>query len=406
MSTASFISNKISHGLDGSFSKTATKLAVLGIALGVAVLIVSFSILKGFQETIKDKIFNFDSHIQISGFDLNASFDGPPVSTNTGLFREASTYEGVRNISAVAYQKGIVHANEQVLGVLVKGVGTDYDSTVFKSNLIKGRFLSFKEETQNEVILSNKIANQLQLKINDPLFLYFYLDGKLRPKKVLLRGVYETGMEEFDDRVILSNIQVIQQINNWPDTLVGGYEIFLNHFNDLDKVAEKVEFEMDYNLQMVKITEKFRYIFDWLDVLLEDNVNVLIGAIVIIVFFNIISTMYILLMERTPMIGMLKALGGTDSLIKKVFLNLGFKILLRGLLWGNTLGLGICAAQYFSHVIPLDPETYYMTFVPINWDWTLIVWINAITSLFVMGVLLLPLSLIGRVSLIKAIKFN
>ena len=390
----------------GSFSKTATKLAILGVALGTAVLILSFSVLGGFQEKIKDKIFNFDSHIQISGFNLNSSFDGPPITKNTSIYKNASKYDGVKNISVVAYQKGILHANEQVFGVVVKGVGVDYDTTIFKKNLIEGSFISFSNTASREVVLSKKISTQLKLQLNDPLFLYFYIDGKLRPKKVILKGIYETGMEEFDERVILSNINLIQQINHWPDSLVGGYEVFINNVNDIDKIAEALEYEMDYNLQLVKITEKFHYIFDWLDILLEDNVNVLIGAIIIIVFFNIISTMYILLMERTPMIGILKALGSTDGLIKKVFLNLGYTILLRGLFWGNVLGLGLCLLQDLTHVIPLDPETYYMTFVPVKWNWIQILIINITTAFFVMLILLLPLKLISRVNLIKVIKFD
>lgn len=406
MSTALFISKKISKVKDGSFSGTATNLAILGVALGTAVLILSFSILGGFQRTIKEKIFSFDSHIQISGFDLNMSFDGPPISINTAIYKEGGNIPGVRNISSVAYQKGIVHANEQVFGVMVKGVGSDYDSLLFKQNMLRGNFLSTKSEDRKEVILSNKIATQMQLEINDPLFLYFYIDGKLKPKKVFLSGVYETGMEEFDDRVVISNISIIQRLNHWPDTLVGGYEVFLDRIEDLDVVADKIEYNMDYDLQLVKVTDKFNYIFDWLDVLLEDNVNVLIGAIIIIVFFNIISTMYILLMERTPMIGILKALGSSDKLIKQVFLSLGNKILLKGLLYGNLIGLGICLMQDQLHLIPLDQETYYMSYVPIKWDIIQLVTINVVTSVFVLLILMLPLRFIGRVSLIKAIKFD
>ena len=206
--------------------------------------------------------------------------------------------------------------------------------------------------------------------------MYFYIDGKLRPKKVTLVGTYSTGMEEFDDRVAIVDLRMIQQINNWPDTLVGGYEIFLTDYNQIDQIAEKVEYLMDYDTQLIKITDKFHYIFDWLDVLLADNVNVLIGAIVIIVFFNIISTMYILLMERTPMVGLLKALGATSGLVHRIFMNLGIKILMKGLFFGNLAGLLICAIQYFTYIIPLEPETYYMSYVPVKWDIESILLIN------------------------------
>lgn len=380
---------------------------MLSISLGVAVLIVSFCILRGFQEKIRDKIFNFDSHIQISSFDLNASFEGPPISVNTNLYKNAALIDGVKNISSIAYQKGILHANEQVYGVMMKGVGRDYDSTVFSPNLTSGSFIQLDSSGYSrEIIVSDKIAMQLGLDIGDPLFMYFYIDGKLRPKKVTLIGTYATGMEEFDDRVAIVDLRMIQQINNWPDTLVGGYEIFLKDYNQIDQVADKVEYLMDYDTQLIKITDKFHYIFDWLNVLLADNVNVLIGAIVIIVFFNIISTMYILLMERTPMVGLFKALGATNRLVHGIFMNLGIKILLKGLLFGNGAGLLICAIQYFTHIIPLEPETYYMAYVPVKWDVESILLVNAATILFVIGVLFIPLFIITKIAPVKAIKFN
>lgn len=379
----------------------------MSISLGVAVLIVSFCILRGFQEKIRDKIFNFDSHIQVSSFDLNASFEGPPISINTKLYKEAKGIEGVRNINAIAYQKGILHANEQVYGVMMKGVSNDYDTSLFITNLTSGRFIQFDSSVYSrEIIVSNKIAKQLDLELNEAFYMYFYINGKLRPKKVSLAGTYETGMEEFDDRVAIVDLALIQQINGWPDTLVGGYEIFLNDYHDIDKVANDVEFLMDYDTQLIKITDKFHYIFDWLDVLLADNVNVLIGAIVIIVFFNIISTMYILLMERTPMIGLLKALGATNKLVHKVFMNLGMKILYKGLLIGNVIGLLICFVQYSTHLIPLDAETYYMSYVPVRWDWESIVLVNIATVFFVVFILLFPLFVITKIVPIKAIKFN
>ncbi len=394
-------------GLKGSFASTATRLAVLSISLGVAVLIVSFCILRGFQEKIRDKIFNFDSHIQVSSFDLNASFEGPPISINSNLYKNARTIDGVKNISSIAYQKGILHANEQVYGVMMKGIGLDYDSSLFSPNLTSGHFLRFDTTNYSrDIIVSDKIAGQLGLAVDEPLFMYFYIEGKLRPKKVTLVGTYATGMEEFDDRVAIVDLRMIQQINNWPDTLVGGYEIFLNDYHQLDRVAGEVEYMMDYDTQLIKITDKFHYIFDWLDVLLADNVNVLIGAIVIIVFFNIISTMYILLMERTPMVGLLKALGATNGLVHRIFMNLGIKILLKGLLFGNGAGLLICAIQYFTHIIPLEPETYYMEYVPVKWDVESIVLINFATVLFVVLVLVIPLFIITKIAPVKAIKFN
>lgn len=407
MSVASHIAQRISFGLKGSFAHTATRLAITSVALGVGVLIIAFSILRGFQEKIRDKIYDFDAHVQISGFDLNNSFEGPPITTNSVLYTQGKEIEGIRHINVIAYQKGIIHANEQVYGVVAKGVSIDYDRSTFKQHLREGEFIKFDSASYSkEVIISDRMANQLKLKVGDPLYMYFYIEGKLRPKKMNLKGVYSTGLEEFDERIMLLDIRLIQRLNHWGDTLVGGYEIFLDDYNQEEEMAEVIEKHMDYDTQLMLISDKFHYIFDWLDVLLADNVNVLIGAIIIIVFFNIISTMYILMMERTPMVGLLKSLGATNRLVHQIFIHLGVKILLKGLLIGNFIGLGICGIQSYFKIIPLDPTTYYMSYVPIKWDVVSLIGINLLTILFVFLVLLLPLFIITRIVPVRAIKFD
>jgi lipoprotein-releasing system permease protein len=244
----------------------------------------------------------------------------------------------------------------------------------------------------------------MRLKTGDSL-LMFFVQYPPRFKKLAIKGIYETGLEELDDQVIIGDIKLNQNLNNWADTLVGGYEIYIKNFSQLDEVSQKVFEVMDYDMQLEKITDKYLQIFDWLT-LLRRNVRIFLVLILFVACFNMVSTIFIMIMERTNMIGLLKALGARNDQVHAIFIYNGLFIILRGMLFGNLIGLGFCALQYYFKLIPLDPENYYMSSVPIEWNWLMIVLLNLLIFVMISLVLVIPVFIISRISPIKAIKFN
>ncbi len=404
-----FIAKRVIQQKTGAFAKTASRLAIISIGVGIFVLILAFSILGGFQETVRNKVFSFDAHIQVFKYNTKSSIDGEPhpVSTNSKFYQNYKDIQGVQSVHSIGYLKGILHANSQVTGVVIKGYGEDFQSIFFDENLIEGRFIQFSDSVlyTKEVVLSERMANQMKVKLNDFVKFYFFIKGDLRPRKLKVVGIYRTGLEDFDNRMVLADLGMIQRMNKWNDTLVGGFEVFVDDYAQLDVIAEDVFFSLDYNLAQQKITDKYLYLFDWLT-LLNQNVNIFMIMIFVIAFFNVIATMYILIMERTQMIGLLKAFGSKDKTIRKIFFYMGVQLLFKGMLWGNITGLGFCALQYYLKVIPLDPQNYYMEAVPIQWNWGIFITINICTLVLISGILLIPIIRIAKIAPIKSIKFS
>jgi lipoprotein-releasing system permease protein len=367
-------------------------------------MIVSFAILEGFRNEIQDKIFSFGAHLQISKFDNNNSFEGLPISTNTGL-NTGNQIPEIKHMQPFARKTAIVKTDTDVLGVVMKGIDKTYDFTAMKSNLVSGRVLHFTDTAASEeVMLSKKIADQLRLKTGDDVLFYF-IQNPPRVRKLKVAGIYKTGLDEFDNMYVIGDLQQIRELNNWNDTLVGGYEIVLKDFKKIDTVAHQVFDKMHYDLQLQKITDEYAQLFDWLK-LLKRNVIIFLVLIVFVATFNMVSTVFIMIMERTNMIGVLKAVGATDYQIRQVFFYNGAKLTLKGLLWGNVVGLGFCALQYYFKFIPLDPENYYMDTVPIHWNFGMILLLNAITFVLTLVSILLPTALVSRIKPVKAIKFD
>lgn len=404
-----FIAQRVIQQRTGAFAKTASRLAVISIGVGIFVLILAFSILGGFQETVRNKVFSFDAHIQVFKYNTKNSIDGEsqPISTNSKFYQEYKEIQGVKSIHSIGYLKGILHANSQVTGIVVKGYGDDFQSNFFQENLVAGRFIEFSDSTlyTKEVVLSERMAKKMAVKLDDFVKFYFFIKGDLRPRKLKVVGIYRTGLEEFDDRMVLADLGMIQRMNKWNDTLVGGFEVFVNDYAQLDVIADDVFFALDYDLTQEKITDKYLYLFDWLT-LLNQNVNIFMIMIFVIAFFNVIATMYILIMERTQMIGLLKAFGAKDKLVRKIFFYMGVQLLFKGMFWGNVTGLGFCALQYFLRIVPLDPENYYMDAVPIQWNWGIFIAINVCTLILISGILLIPIIRIAKIAPIKSIKFS
>ncbi|MHC2991160.1 ABC transporter permease [Pontibacter sp. HJ8] len=404
MNISKYISDKISEVQAGSFTTSVTKIAIISIAAGIAIMIVSFAILEGFRNEIREKIFSFGAHLQISKYDTNNSFEGAPISSATGI-NSTEDIPGIQHIQPFARKTAIIKTDDEVLGVVLKGVGKDYDLDAMKQNLDEGKLISFNDTASSkDVMLSRRIADKLRLKVGDEAIFYF-IQNPPRARKLKVSGVFNTGLEEFDEVFVIGDLQLIRELNNWPDSVAGGVEILLKDFDQIDVVADQVFDKMNYDLQLEKITDRHAQLFDWLQ-LLRKNVIIFLVLIIFVATFNMVSTVFIMIIERINMIGVLKAVGATDAQIRKIFYFRGLNLTLKGMLWGNVIGLGFCVIQYYFEVIPLDPENYYMDTVPISWNFGVIVILNVITLLMTMLAILIPAAMVARIKPVKAIKFD
>ncbi|MCC9165706.1 ABC transporter permease [Pontibacter harenae] len=404
MNISKYISDKISEVQAGSFTSSVTKIAIISIATGIAIMIVSFAILEGFRNEIRSKIFSFGAHLQISKYDTNNSFEGAPISSATGV-NSTEAIPGIAHIQSFARKTAIIKTDDEVLGVVLKGVDENYDLGTMSQNLDAGELISFPDSSSSkEVMVSRSIADKLKLDVGDEAIFYF-IQNPPRARKLKVSGIYSTGLDEFDEVFVIGDLQLIRDLNNWPDTIVGGVEIVLKDFEQIDQVAEQVFDQMNYDLQLEKITDRHAQLFDWLQ-LLRKNVIIFLILIIFVATFNMVSTVFIMIIERINMIGVLKAVGATDAQIRTVFYFRGLNLTLKGMLWGNLIGIGFCAIQYYFELIPLDPENYYMDTVPISWNIGVIVVLNVITLLLTMLAILIPAAMIARIKPVKAIKFD
>ena len=406
MNLSYFISKRISREQKEGFSSTIHKIAVVSIGIGLGAAIVSFLIMNGFQETIKNRIYSFSGHLIITKFSMSNSMEETPLDVNVELYNNYQKLGFVRHMQEYAHKAGLVKTDDEVLGVVIKGVGKTYDTVSFQSNLIEGRFIHFPDSGYaNEVILSKAIAAKLNAKVGDLITVHFFQNPP-RFRRLMVTGIYETNLSEyFDGKVIIGDIRLIARLNDWADSVAGGLEVFVKDINRIDDAGMAMSQMIDYDLNIEPVSSKYIQVFEWLN-LLSRQVNILLVIILIVVCVNMISIILILVMERTQMIGMLKALGANDRLIRSVFVYNGVSLIIKGLLLGNAIGLGLCYIQYQFKFITLNPEDYYMSFVPISWHWEIVAMLNLLTFLVVTVVLLLPTAIISRISPIKAIRFD
>lgn len=406
MNLSYFISKRISRGYKEGFSSTIHRIALASIALGLAASIVSFLIMKGFQETVKSKIYSFSGHILITKFSMNNSMEEQPMDYKIDLYRNQDEYPFVRHIQEFAKKVGVVKTEDEALGVLIKGVGRSFDLESFRENMVKGEFIDFRDSGySSQVVLSKIIAAKLDKDVGDEIIVHFFQNPP-RFRRLKVTGIYETNLSEyFDSRVIISDIGLIQRLNDWPDSVAGGLEVFVTDPENIDNAGIAIGEMMDFDLYIERVSDRYIQVFEWLE-LLSRQVNILLGIILTVVCVNMISIVLILVMERTQMIGMLKAMGASNGLVRSIFIYNGVNLILKGLLLGNLLGLGLCFIQYKFKLIELNARDYYMSFVPISWHWEIVVILNLITLGLVTLILLLPTMAISRITPIKAIRFD
>ncbi len=388
----------------GSFTHSVTRIATVSIALGIAVMIVSFSILHGFREQIQSKIFSFGAHLQLSRYDNNNSLEVAPIA-EPELRRQLARYPQVASVQSFARKTAIIKTTDEVLGVVLKGVSEKYGPSDMRQNMVAGQFVHFADSAASEdIVISQKIADKLRLKVGSPALFYF-IQQPPRVRKFRVSGIYQTGLDEFDEVYVLGDLRQIQELNAWPDSLVGGLEVRLRDFSRLDATFDQFYEQLPYEVRIEKITDQYAQLFDWLQ-LLNRNVIIFLILIIFVATFNMVATIFIMILERTKMIGILKAVGATDNQIREMFFFRGMAITFRGLLIGNVIALSFCALQYYFRVIPLDPENYYMDRVPVAWSPFVMVLLNTATLGASILSVLIPTYMIARIKPMVAIRFD
>jgi lipoprotein-releasing system permease protein len=414
MNTELFIARRIvSYRRDENrISRPIVTIAILGIALGLAAMIISTATVTGFKNQIRDKVIGFGSHIQILNFDSNTSYETSPVNIEQTFIPEINSLPGVNHIQVFATKAGIIKTEKEIQGVVLKGIGSDFDWKFLRENLVDGNIFVVTDTSKtNKVLISKNISDLLHLKVNDSFIMYFIQDPP-RMRKFIIEGVYETSLEDFDKLFILADIGHIQKLNNWSGDQVSGFEISIDNFNDIEEMAWQIQgivgFDLTENgtrMRIQSIIDKYPQIFDWLN-LQDMNVWIILVLILLVAGFNMVSSLLILILERTNMIGILKALGTQNWSIRKIFLYQSAYLITKGMFWGNLIGIVLCLIQYHFGIIKLDQASYYLTEVPINIDLIIIATLNTGTLILTVLMLIIPSYLISRISPVKTIKFD
>lgn len=406
MNLGYFISKRISSEQGDGFSSITHKIAIVSIAIGLSAAIIAFLIMGGFQETIKNKIYSFSSHMVITRFTMNNSMEEQPFFYNIDLFKYYHKYDFVDHIQEYSHKAGLIKTDEEVLGVVFKGIGKSFQLDAFKQNMVEGEFLHLPDSGYAmEAVISRTIANKIKANVNDDIIVHFFQNPP-RFRKLKVVGIYETNLSDYyDSKVIIGDIRLIQRLNDWADSVAGGLEVFVKDTKDIDLAYSTIGEDMDYDLYIEKVSDKYVQVFEWLG-LISRQVNILLGVILTVVCVNMISVVLILVMERTQMIGLLKAIGAGNKLVRSVFIYNGINLIAKGLLYGNVVGLGLCYIQYKFRLIHLNPHDYYMNYVPISWDWSVVLLLNLLVFAIVTVVLLFPTAIVSRITPIKAIRFD
>ncbi|MDQ1296298.1 MAG: lipoprotein-releasing system permease protein [Bacteroidota bacterium] len=395
-----------------SFSRPINVIAIIGIATGLAVMIIAVAVLTGFKQQIRDKVVGFGSNIQIVNFDSNLSFETTPITEGQEFIPKIKNIRGIKHIQIFATKAGIIKTDEDIQGVVLKGVGSDFDWSYFSSSMVDGSVFIVNDTSRTDkVIISKKIADMLRLRTGDSFSMHFVQDPP-RMRKFTISGIYETSLEEFDKMYVFCDIGHIRRLNGWKDDQISGFEIYIDDFGRLDEMTQAVEDAIGYRIvedeEKFKVTNiRFKYpqIFDWLN-FQDINVIIIIVLMLVVAGFNMISGLLILILEKTNMIGIMKALGSDDATIRRVFLYQAAYLIGKGLLWGNLIGIGLAFIQLKTGFISLDPSSYYIKTVPVNFELTHILLLNAGTMVAILIMLLVPSKLISRITPVKAIRYD
>lgn len=432
MNFSYFIAKKVAVSGQQSFSRLIIRIAILAVALSITVMIVATALIRGFKNEISSKIFGFWGHIHIMDTGVTHSLEAVPVDMdqtfypelddlgnvtyldNPSIFGfpikdklvEKQTRGGVKHIQVFANIPGIIKTKEQIEGIILKGIGQDYHWEYMDNYLIEGDRMVFGDTISRDIIISEQTANRLFLSLNDKMVIYFIKEDQQIPKRLTVKGIYKTGLEEYDQKFAIVDIRLIQDLYEWGPNEVGGFEVFLDDIRDIEILNEHIYMEeVPNDLFSQTIRDKFPSIFEWLG-LQDINEVVILSLMLIVSIINMITALLILILERTNMIGNLKAMGTTNWDVQKIFLYYAGYIVCIGLFFGNLTGLLICFLQKQFEFIALSEKDYYLSVAPIEIDWWSVLLLNVGTLVLTLLFLIIPSYLVTRISPVKALRFK
>lgn len=411
MNLEHFIAKRLiaAKGRKSSISAPIIKIAIAAIAIGMVMMIVSVATGIGLQQKIREKVSAFNGHIIIQNYDDNQSQGSvTPISTKQDFYPKFKTVTGISHIQAVASKAGIIRTEKTFEGIVFKGVGADYQWSNIKEYLVSGKLPDVSHNLNAQVMISQYLSDRLDLKVGDKFNTFFMKDDgnrlpNLRVFEVV--GIYNSGFQEFDSAYLIGDIRHVQRINKWKPDQVGSFEVFVDDFNNIKAKGEEVYEQTSSTLDTQTIAEKFYYIFEWLQ-LFDFNIIVILIVMIVVATINMIVALLVLILERTQMIGILKALGASNWSVRKIFLYNAFYLIVRGLFWGNAIGIGLVLLQQYFGVVKLNPESYYVNVAPVHLDWLYLLLLNVGTAFVCLLVLLVPSYIITKISPVKAIRFE
>jgi len=406
LSFSSFIAGRITFRSKRTFSKLIVRIAIIGIMLGLGVMILSLAVVRGFKQEIREKMRGFAGDIQIVKYDLNDSYENSPFDEDAKFEKQVLAKQVITHIMPYATKPGIIRAKDEIEGVVLKGVDKTYDWTFFKKIMVTGKVIDFTDsvEAQKQIMVSQQTADRLKLKVGDNLLMYF-VQEPLRKRPFKICGIYSSGVEEVDKTYVVGALSLIRRLNDWSPNQVGGYELRVADFDQLNTAASYLDDILPTKLKAYTILQTYPTIFEWLK-LLDTNTVVMLVLMLAVAVINMISALLIMILERTSMIGMFKAMGATNWSLQKVFLYNAFYLVGIGLILGNLLGFGLGWFQSVTHLFKLDPASYYMSFVPIQFNWLDDVLLNLGTLVICFLVLIIPSTLVTKITPVKAIRFK
>ena len=405
-----FIAKRIigSKSYKSSVSAPIIKIGIAAIAIGIIVMLVSIATGLGLQKKIREKVVAFNGHVVISNYDNNLSNESKvPISINQEFYPEFKTIEDITHVQAVASKFGLIRTETDFEGVVLKGVGSDYNWDYFSEFLREGKLPAFGDKMSNEVLISEYLANRMQFKVGDRFQMVFGEDFEKVPKirSFIITGIYNSGFQELDETFIIGDLKHNQRLNRWTEDQIGNFEVFINDFDELDSKTNEIYQVLPSLINATKVSDKYGSVFEWVKIF-DNNVYGIIGIMILVAAINMITALLVLILERTRMIGILKALGSSDWSVRKVFLYNASYLIGLGLLWGNIIGLGLLFLQKYLKIVPLNPETYYVTEAPVYISLDYVLLLNIGTFLVCMIMLLVPSIVITKITPVKAIRFE
>ncbi len=396
-----------------SISSPIIKIAIVAITLGMIVMLISVATGLGLKYKIRDKISSLNGHILVSKFNQsNAENSQNPIVFDTLLKQQIKRISGVKNIQSFATKNGMIRTETDFEMVVYKGVSKNFDWSLFKEYIIKGDTISLHAKQSKTILISENIAKKMHFKVNDKVVMWFLDEtkktastSKAKPRSFIISGIYKTGIKEYDSHYVIGNLSVIQRLNKWKTNQIGGLEINLNNFEELNFVSNAIYDEIDPSLNTTTVTQKFRDLFEWIS-MFDVNITLIIVIMIIIAGINMITALLVLILERTQMIGILKALGNNNKSIRKIFLYNATYIILKGLFYGNLIGLGLIFIEKYFGFIQLDSDNYYVSNVPYYISFSQIVLLNLGTLILCVIMLIVPTYLVSKINPVKAIKFD